>query len=763
MRPSPKSLAIACISGLVVACSSAAPSAPARAPRTQSRPPAAIASTHAEILPASASAVGFARMAKFPEPGWQVPRHLAASPDGKLVTFLESEAGSEEMALFALDVATGKIATLLRAGDLSPPKAPSLAEELRRERQRQRITGITDYAWAEEANVMVLPAAGDVFVRTEAGVVTRLTDTPEPEIDPRICARGTRVAYARGSELYVYDLAKKKESALTTGAKPGVTRGQSDFNGQEELDEPSGFVWSRDCAHVAYWEVDESAVKELPVLGYRKGGAELMMQRYPLAGGVNPKVKLFVADVATKKSKELVLPGAGERYFGRIRFSDDGASLLLQSMPRSQRSLEIVRFDVAKGEGRVLHEERWTGWTEMTDMAFARRGKELLVVGENGGHLHLERLDASTGASLGFLTSGDWDVTRLVRYDEASDSAYVIGTLGEPLGRQLFAVPLAGGAPRRITEGHGVHDVSLPEKGGLFIDVSSALDAPPKAEVRAIGGGRAIPIPVAVDPDVAALRLRTPDSFEVPLADGPTLYGQILAPRDLDPTKRYPLVVMVYGGPGVQTVLDRWSPRLLWQHLADRGFFVMQVDNRGSSGRGPAFAAPIRGRLGQVELADQLAALDHVLAKYPIDPKRVGIYGHSYGGTMAALAMLAAPGRFAAGVSASPVTDFRLYDSGYTERYMGLPQEEGAAYDGTDLTKLAPKLEGHLFLLHALMDENVHFDNAAKLIDALVAAQKPFDLMVFPGERHGYRAPAAKEYALRRVTDYLVATLAPPP
>ena len=219
---------------------------------------------------------------------------------------------------------------------------------------------------------------------------------------------------------------------------------------------------------------------------------------------------------------------------------------------------------------------------------------------------------------------------------------------------------------------------------------------------------------------------------------------------------------MVYGGPGVQTVLDRWSPRPLWQHLADRGFFVAQFDNRGSSGRGPGFAHPIAGQLGTVELTDQEAALRHVLAAEPsIDPARVGIYGHSYGGFLAGLAMLTRPGLFRAGAAGSPVTDWTLYDTGYTERYMGLPRENPTGYADSRLSVLAPRLEGRLLLLHGFMDENVHLEHTGRLVDALVAAGEPFDLLLFPSERHGYRSPTARTYANRRVVDFFLETLAP--
>jgi dipeptidyl-peptidase 4 len=258
-----------------------------------------------------------------------------------------------------------------------------------------------------------------------------------------------------------------------------------------------------------------------------------------------------------------------------------------------------------------------------------------------------------------------------------------------------------------------------------------------------------------LDPDIANLQVRTPEFFGLTVGNGVQLHGQILSPRVIEPGKKHPVVVMVYGGPHAQTVLNSWSPKLMWQHLADRGFVVMAVDNRGSGGRGPAFEAPLRGRMGDIELVDQIAALDEIAKRPYVDASRVGIYGHSYGGFMAALALLKAPEKFHVGIAGSPVTDFRLYDSAYTERYLGLPKENAAAYDGTNLMKMAGNLQGKLLLMHALMDENVHFQNTAALVDALVAADKPFDFFVFPGERHGYRSSAARKYAYGRVVEYL--------
>jgi dipeptidyl-peptidase 4 len=285
------------------------------------------------------------------------------------------------------------------------------------------------------------------------------------------------------------------------------------------------------------------------------------------------------------------------------------------------------------------------------------------------------------------------------------------------------------------------------------------MDRLPKAVVRGEGGAVIAEIPTTPDPDIAALKLRAPEVVSFKGPSGHTLYGSLLKPRTMEPGRKYPVVVMVYGGPGAQSVLNYWSPRLLWNHLADRNLVVFEMDNRGTEGRGPAFEEPIYGRLGDVELEDQLAGLDYLKTLPFTDVSRAAIHGHSYGGTMTLLAMLKAPGRFQVGVAGAPVTDQRLYDTGYTERYMGLLDQNAAGYESRDLTKYAKNLQGKLFLIHSLMDENVHFQNTAQMIDALVAADKPFDMMVFPGERHGYRSPTARKYVMRRIVEYITQNL----
>jgi dipeptidyl-peptidase-4 len=731
------------------------------APHSVGAPPVSVAPvpkrsepSRFSVLPPEASAIDAAMMARYPEPGWNVPRAVKVAPDGDSVTYLASENASETMALFAYQRSTGATSVLLRSSDLPHAAQPmSREEELRRERQRQRGEGITSYQWAKRAPVMLVPHGGDLFLRGEAGAVTRLTQTEEPEIDAKLCDDGTRVAYVRRGELYVLELKTRRETQLTRGAVDGVTHGLSDFNGQEEFGEPSGFFWSPSCTQIAYLEVDERNVGTVPVVGYRDGREETMSQRYPLAGARNPRVTLRLVDVRTKTSRLVRFKTDEERYLGRFAWSENGAHLFLEALSRDQKRLSYVRVDARTADATELWNESQPTWVELSLMRHLPSREELLVTTNMGGHLHLEARSARTGAPLRALTGGPWDVTSIVAVDTARGSVLFTATAQGPRERHLYSVPLEGGPVTRLTKERGVHAITSDEKGAVWIDLHSATDRLPRAEI--VVEGRSIgELPVPREPYLETLALRPTEAVHIKSPGGVLLEGALLRPRHVVPGAKHPAIVMVYGGPGAQTVFDSWSPRLLWQHLADRGFFVLQVDNRGSGGRGPAFETEVHKRLGELELADQLAGADYLASLPEVDPSRLGIYGHSYGGFMAALAMLKAPGRFAVGIAGSPVTDWRLYDASYTERFMETPENNPEGYAASTLASFAKELQGRLFLIHALMDENVHFAHTARLIDALVAAKKPFDMFVFPGERHGYRRPEARAYAYSHIARY---------
>jgi dipeptidyl-peptidase-4 len=587
--------------------------------------------------------------------------------------------------------------------------------------------------------------------------VRALTSTPEAELDAKPCNTGERVAFVRQSELVAVDVATGREVFATRGAPSGVTRGQSDFNGQEELDEPSGYFWSPRCDRIAYLEVDERSVAPVPVLGYRGGKADLMMQRYPRAGAKNPVVRAGIVDLATKQTTWLRLPEGAERYLGRFRWSDDGKSLFFQTLSRDQKRVALLRADAASGTLTELASETSPAWVSFSPIRLLPKANALLFTTTKSGHRHLELRSARDGSLTRTLTNGAWDVDAIAAVDEERGRVVVSGTREGPLERHAYAVPLAGGEPVRLTAEHGTHSVQFDEAGRGWVDVHSALDRLPAAVVMNANDEKIGEVPVRADDDLASLELRTPKLVTIPSPTGETLHAAMLTPRVI--TGKHPVVVMVYGGPTAQLVQDRWAPRLLWQHLADRGFVVFQLDNRGSAGQGVAFAQLVHRRLGQLELEDQVAGARWLAAQPFVDPARIGIYGHSYGGFMAALAMLDTKDVFRAGVAGAPVTDWRLYDTGYTERFMETPERNPEGYAASDLSKKAANLSGKLLLVHAQMDENVHYQHTAQLVDALVAAGKPFDLLVLPSERHGQRAPSTRAYVPQRVVTFFAENL----
>ena len=503
-----------------------------------------------------------------------------------------------------------------------------------------------------------------------------------------------------------------------------------------------------------------------------------MMQRYPRAGTKNPIVRAGIVDVATRKTTWLdwrdppakkgdASDARPERYLGRFTWSADGKSLFVQSMTRDQKRVALVRVDPSTGATTELAVETSPAWVSFSPIrVLSTIRNELIVASTRSGHRHLEVRSQNDGALVRTLTSGDWDVESIAGVDEAGGRVLFSGTKDGPLERHLYSVPLTANAANatdaakatvtRLTAERGVHSVKVDEAGATWVDVHSATDRPPVAVVVR-EGKVAGQLPVPPDPDVASLGLRPVEHVTVKAKDGETLHGALLRPRTL--AGRHPAIVMVYGGPEAQLVFDSWAPRLLWQHLADCGFVVFQLDNRGSGGRGRAFAQKVHKQLGQLELEDQLTGAEYLASLPFVDASRIGIYGHSYGGFMAALAMFDGKGVFRAGVAGAPVTDWRLYDTGYTERYMETPETNAAGYEASDLAKKVPGLTGKLMLTHALMDENVHYAHTARLVDALIAADKRFDLLVLPGERHGLRAPTARAYVPKRIADFFAENL----
>jgi dipeptidyl-peptidase 4 len=696
------------------------------------------------------------RVARYPPPGARIPGSFRFNHDSRHLYFLHAEGDGIARSLFRLDVKTGARELVARPpGAEGPDNVLSREEVLRRERQRIQDKGITLYTLAEKSDVVVFAWSGDLYLARPGRDPLRLTTTPAVEIDPHLSADGSRVAFARDGELHVLELATGTERRLTAGAREGVTHGIAEFIAQEEMGRSEGLWWSPDGSRLAYTEVDETGVPPYPIVHQGRSTWEVETHRYPFAGGPNARVRLGIVPAAGGETSWLSFASPGEEvYLARVRWAPDG-TLLAQIQTRDQKCLRLLRFDPASGQPTTLLEDRTDTWINLHDDLRPLADGRFLWSSEASGFRHLELRDRR-GAILRRLTSGDWSVDRLEGIDEKAGRVYFTAAKGSPLERQLFRVGLARGRVERITREAGFHEVTLSPDGRWIVDVHDSASSPPRVLLKDGSGGLVRVVDPNEDPEVRELALTPPEVVTLRAADGTLLYGAIHKPEPLVKGRRYPAVVRVYGGPTAQTVKDSWevTQDLRSRYLADHDYVVFRLDNRGSPRRGRKFETSLFGRLGSVEVDDQIAGARFLAALPYVDGSRIGIYGWSYGGYMAARCLLLAPDLFRAAVAGAPVTDWDGYDTHYTERYMGTPRSNPVGYRESSLLPLAPRLEGRLLIVHGLIDENVHFRHTARLMDALNAAQKPYDLLLFPDERHLPRGVDDRRYLESRIIEH---------
>lgn len=717
------------------------------------------------------------QVAHFPRPGTEGPRRFEFTPDSASLLYLDSAPGSLVQQLWSYALASGERRQLSDIGGSGTAKL-SREEELLRERTRTRELGITDFQVASQApslTILVSPG-GWLYLKQGEAAFQRLEGT-QGATNARLSPNGERVAFVRQNNLYLLDLDGKSEPlALTADTEEGITNGLAEYIAQEEMHRLEGFWWSPDSGRLAFERTDSRHIPIFSILhqGQGSGHGEIEEHRYPFTGEANDKVELGVIDLPEKGSSsvtpqihwlDLHLAGTGEGqpapledgYLARVDWRPDG-SLAVQLETRDQRSLQLVLFDVQNGSHQVLLEEVGQPWLNLHDLTHFLKSGEILLGSERSGYRHLYLYD-NAGREVRQLTAGDWLVTGINCLDEQNRLVYFTATKDSPLERHLYAVSLDGGEPVRLTQEAAWHTAEVSPNGQWLVDRWSSLESPVRVTLGRIEEGRAAQTVATLyeDPSVspAALCLRPPELVNFTVEDGTVLCGAIYRPEDSS-SKPYPLIMSVYGGPGAQRVQNTWdlTVDMRAQYLAQQGFIVFKVDNRGSANRGLAFEGVLAGRLGEVELRDQLAGVKFLTDQGQADPDRVGIFGWSYGGYMTLIGLLKAPDVFKVGVAGAPVTFYEAYDTHYTERYLGTPQNNPDGYQATSVLPLVGTLQGKLFLVHGLVDENVHFRNSAALIERLIEEQKKFDLLVFPEERHMPRKPATLAYLEQRVTDF---------
>lgn len=728
------------------------------------------------------SSLPLERLFQSPSLSGPSPRALAYSPDGSMVTFLKAkEEDASRFDLWAFDVATGE-ASLLVDSRLLEPEDVALSEQEKALRERQRTagqTGILSYDWGS-ADTILVPIGGDLhlveFTNGEASS-RQLTQTDAFEFDAKVSPNGNYVSFIRDNALFVIDLVTGIETQVSPDADPDrpISYGVAEFIAQEEMGRYTGYWWSPDEAFIAYTRVDESTVDIVPRSDIAGDGVTLVQQRYPKAGRPNAIVDLLVHDMSTGEASKLYSVGP-DTYLARVNWA--GSSLWFQTVNRDQTEIKYHRTDGSPWRIWSPTKETHDTWVNLSNDFMSLGNDQLLItretaqghphttaIGDDGNPIrvynepepyrHIERIQGSED-SYETVTHGKWAVSSIA--GQSGDTVFFTGYKDTPLERHLYSVPLPEngnpGEPTRITSLGSTWSVTMASDGASYIGTSSNPNQPPQTGLYKADGTLITWIEEnALDADHPYTPYladhTTPEYGTLKAEDGQDLYYSIQTPPGFDPTRKYPVIIEVYGGPHVQTVSRSWRS-LSDQYLTREGYIVFRLDNRGSDNRGRKFENVIYRRMGGPEVADQLVGVDWLKSQPFVDESRIAIQGWSYGGFMVLMTMAQAPeGTFAAGVAGAPVTDYKLYDTFYTERYLDTPQDNPEGYANSSVFPFIDGLKDPLFLIHGMADDNVVFENSVKLYAELQERGIPFEMMTYPGQRHGIRGEALTTHLMK--------------
>lgn len=693
--------------------------------------------------------------------GGSGPRNVTWIDGGKRYSYIGRAAtgGGEEIR--ALDPATGEDELLFSAQGVTFPDT-------------SEAFAYRSFQWARDSKHLVFQTRFVPLYRRSGTADYYVYSLADHAM--RLAARGARTAelspdgallgYERAGDLFVSDLAAQRETRLTQGATETVYNGHFDWVYEEEFGMAQAWNWSPDSRFIAFWQVDESAEPVIQITDFEGRHPEWERIRIPQPGDSNPRVRIGVVDVRSGRQVWLDPGESGDFYIPRIYWTSRPDTLAVLTLNRRQNEMKLQFFDVHTGGRRLVLTETSKTWLDIYDfyagvqdlMSFPEGLHEFFWISDRDGWQHVYRYDYS-GRLLNQVTRGAWSVTRIEGISPADRMIYYSSTEASPLQRQLYAIRFDGAAKRRLTQTPGTHRVDLSPDARYYIDRWSSTRQPRQVELWATTGKklRALEENARVTEWLGTHAFAPTELFSFTTSDSVRLDGSIVKPVPFDSTRRYPVIFSVYGGPGSQQVYDEFAASGWTQWLAQQGFIVVELNNRGSNNYGSAFMKLAYGHLGKWESHDFAEAARYLATLPYVDGGRIAIMGTSYGGYSTVYTMEMYPDVFSVGVANSPGTDWRLYDTIYTERYMGLLEDNLDGYRESSAVEHADKLTGHLLLIHSMMDDNVHPQNTMQLLTALTNAGRDADLRIYPPGRHGAAYNLASFGLMMQVTyDHLV-------
>ena len=726
---------------LIVACLFAAPIALAGCAATESltattdAAPVANAATTSDGVPQPGFLERYAKTFRF---RLGEPASIKPLPDGSSVLFLRSGPESFVRDLYVVNAATGKERVLLTATQIlqGAQELLSAEEKARRERQRQTARGVASYRLSKDGSRILVPLSGSLYVVDRAtGDVHEVSSDAGFAIDPKLSPDGATVAAVRNGDLYITDIATNEERRLTTSDSDTVTNGLAEFVAQEEMSRFSGYWWSPDGAMLAYQQTDTAGMEHLSVADATHPERRAPAPAYPRPGKKNAAVRLGVMPVAGGDTTWVEWDHTRYPYLTTVKWPEEGPlTIVVQNRKQTEEAVLAVNPD--SGSTSTLLIERDPAWINLTQSMplWLPGGSGFLWMTERNGSWQLE-LRSPAGSLQRVLVPVGFGLKGFAHFDKAHNEAVVYASQ-DPTQTHVWRVPLdpSLGGPRKMTTRVGQHSVTFAKDSPLHIHTFNGMD----------GSRERVVVDVDENPlDIAVRSVAEEPGFKAN-AEWTTVKGVereyhavVLRPRNFKPNQKYPVIDSVYGGPHSQMVSKSRRRYVFNQWMADHGYIVVSIDGRGTPSRGRAWERAIKNNLIEIPLNDQVEALQLLGQRYPeMDMDRVGIYGWSFGGYFSAHAVMQRPDVFAAGVAGAPVADWRDYDTHYTERYMGLPDENKAGYDAASVLTYAPQLKNPLLLVHGTVDDNVYFMHTLKITNALFRAGREFEFLPLAGFTH---------------------------
>ena len=608
---------------------------------------------------------------------------------------------------------------------------------------KERMLSPRGGTWSPKGDVLLVAFDHDLWLLAEGAEPKRLTNDPDDEKSPTFSPDGSRVAYVKKSDLYALELATGAETRLTSTGTDHVFNGKLDWVYEEELANRRGrsYEWAPDSSAIAYLRLDENRVPAFPVVDFAPVNGRVLPQRYPMAGDPNAIPSVHVVDLTGRETASFT-PVPDDVYVAPgLAWTADGRQACFLLLDRPQTTLDVFLLPRSGGAPKKLLTEKDPAWINAIEPPRFFADGTFLFRSERTGFLHLYR-HAADGTLVNAVTQGGWMVDGPWFVDKKAGLVFFTATEKNPRERHVYRVRLDGTGFRRVTEEHGFHSLKLSPGGGLFVSTYSNATTPPRTLIRSATGGLVGVLDDAPGPYAGSV-LGSIEMGSFRGSDGTLFYTRLVEPADFDPARKYPTIVLVYGGPHAQLVQDRWGATSGLDHyLASKGFLVWTMDNRGSWGRGHAFETPILRSLGAQELKDQLEGVAELRKRPFVDGSRLGIWGWSYGGYMTLYAVTHAGERFKCALAGAPVTDWKLYDSIYTERYMKRPRDNPEGYKASSPLEAAKSLSTKLLVMHGTADDNVHMQNSIDFFDELMKARKDFVFVPLPRQQHGPRGEA---------------------